>query len=88
MSTITAIRCQGCDMPLPPAVNDAIGELYYGGDLKTLRGHLRDLVIDPMPGADDRQLFNEALKRWCGASPEEIVAAVRHIEVEEWADGE
>jgi hypothetical protein len=88
MSTTTAIRCQSCNQPLSPAVNDAICELYHGGELASFRAQLAALVKDPLPGADDRALFDEALKRWCGASAEEIVQAVRHVEVEEWEDGD
>lgn len=87
-TTTTAVRCQCCNAPLPAAVNDAICELYHGGDIASFRAHLRDLVRDPLPGASDRALFDEALRRWCGASAEEIVAAVRHVEVEEWEYGD
>lgn len=88
MSTTTVVRCQDCHAPLTPGVNDAICELYHGGDLASFRAHLAALVKDSLPGASDRALFDEALRRWCGASAEEIVQAVRHVEVEEWEDGD
>lgn len=80
-STTTTIRCPDCDQALPAGVNEAIAELYYGADTRSFRAHLRSLVIEGR-STDDRAIFDEAVKRWLGATPEQVVAGVRHMELE------
>ena len=75
--------CFVCGAPLPPEVARALDELRAPGPWPNLPGLALAVatVLEQPSGAEDRdaELFGRAVIMWCGAPPQALVAAMRHM---------